>query len=194
MTPSEIRAIRLAVPMTQRELAERVGAKGAETVRAWESARRRPGAAFTRRLEELWRELGARAGTVPASRVPWCDFEALAAHAQVVESEAGALRERLAAWEAEGHRLLETGQLRRDTIAMLLGVVGEGQAARVPVVPSVTPTGAPSPCPTCDGSGWRCTPGEVRLSDGRRFSCPSWGPCKGCNPTGKRPIPPLQRD
>ena len=193
MKPTEIRALRLAFPMTQRELAERVGAGGAETVRAWESGKRRPGAAFTRKLEELRRELGDGALTVPASRVPWRDLEALGTHAQAVEKVAGALRDKLAGWESVGRRILETGEVRRDMIAQLLGVDAEPRAACAPARPVVPPSPVSSPCPTCDGSGWHRTPGEVQLSDGRRASCPSWDPCRTCNPRGKRPIPPPQR-
>lgn len=53
MTPTTIRALRLARGWTQAQLAAALGGYGVTTIRAWEHGRNQPGPAARKLLQEL---------------------------------------------------------------------------------------------------------------------------------------------
>ncbi len=200
MTPDEIRDLRLARSWTQRTLAGELGVSE-DTVRSWERGRRTPAAPQLARLRELQSPgFQVAPGSAIAGGEDRQDSRCSAglpaagldSSAPLGDAERTGLLSRLAAWEEEGRRLLETGELRRDVIARLLGVTGDTHAILTPPVDAAHLVAPSTSCPECDVTGWHRIPGTVQTCRGR-FSLPSWTPCKTCNPRGKRPLPSRRR-
>ncbi len=202
MTPEGIRALREARHLTQAEFGKRLHVS-AHAIRAWEAGRRKPSPPLVRALLRLRRLQGRGHEDAPCEAIarleesedlpriadrPGAAVEAGDSHAPVSDGERVALRSRLAAWEEEGRRLLETAEVRRDVIARLLGVTRDTLASLPPPVDPAHQVAPSTSCPECDGTGWHRIPGTVQTCHGR-FSLPSWKRCAACNAGGGPPLP-----